>query len=406
MKVRRSILLLGFLSVLAATFAGIALASWLTADSSEQVRGVTPPSAYTLPKRYVRVQNGEQLAAALARTRATDIVLASGVYENARPFVNEHGHRIYSQKKLGAVLKAGITFGDNDGAGGGLVQGVRFDVSDPAKVERGIIWTWGSAGSGTRILDCTFNGNRAIRIGVNAYSPGGLEAERLVFRNFLFAGLRATDNKKVSYGESTPRIETISDISVDTVADPSPGASNGRGEAGLQIGHPVENGVQRIRVRNASWMGVELFNNAWDTTYSDLDIDLTGPLQSRGVGVYLERFAYRNVFERFTLLGVKTGFNAEWADPDDGGVAASHFTTIRDGVIDAAGASLDRPSIGVFLDIGTESTTVTGVSFRNQTYAAIGTDENIGTNVFEGNDYSGLAPGAEQIRTGQPPKNP
>jgi hypothetical protein len=276
-----------------------------------------------------------------------------------------------------------------------IVRGLVFDVSAEYKVEhRSIISISGPAGQNARLLDCVFRGNKLIAFGVRAYNPAGLVARRLKFSNFTRVALRASDNVHVRYGAQTAHIARISDISVDGVSRRTPGDSNGRAEAGLWIGHPVDGGVQRIKIRNTAWSGIELVNNAWDTAYTDLDIDMSGPNEAAGVAVYLEHFSYHNTFERFRITGSRIGFKGEWADPDWGGVAAAHFTIVRDGVIDAAGSTVEGNQAGLYLDEGTESTTVTGVVFRNQNWAAIGAYRNRGTNVFEGNDYSGLAPGA------------
>jgi hypothetical protein len=157
----------------------------------------------------------------------------------------------------------------------------------------------------------------------------------------------------------------------------------------------VRAGVKRVKVRNVVLSGIEIVNNAWNTTYSDLDIDMRGSRRSYGVGVYLEMFSYRNTFRNFRIRA-RIGFNSEWADPARGGVAAGHFTVIEQGLIDAAGAR-GGPRIGVYLDQGTESTTIRRVEFRNQNVAAIGAFRTIGRNRFSGNKYAGLLAGAVPI---------
>jgi hypothetical protein len=122
-----------------------------------------------------------------------------------------------------------------------------------------------------------------------------------------------------------------------------------------------------------------------------------GPNQAGGVGIYLEHFSYYNVFARFWLTGVQTGIHAEWNDPAWGGVAGAHFTTIANGVIDAAGSTLPGNQAGIYLDAGTEATVVQGVVFRNQNWAALGAYRNTGTHRFCPNDFSDLGPGAVPI---------
>ena len=342
------------------------------------------------------------LISALNSSTPHDIVLADGVYDNSVAFENANGHHLYAQHLGGAVFRSGLVIGGNYGAPGGSVQGVVFDVSNSAKApEGGIVHTWGPAGARVKVSDCVFHGNKVVPQGLLTDNSDGLVAQRLQFYDFTNEGIRASDNQLVSYGGATAKIDSISDIYVNGVTYSTPGGSNGTAEAGLWIGHPVVNGVHRIKVRNVSWSGIEVVNNSWDTTFSDLDIDMSGPNEYAGVGIYLEHFSYHDVFTNFAIRGAGAGFNAEWADPDWGGVAGAHFTTIKNGLIDSAGSTATK-RVGVYLDEGTESTTVTGVVFRNQNSAAIGAYENVGSNNFDGNNYSGLVAGAPTISTAHP----
>jgi hypothetical protein len=400
----RKVLLLGGPLLLAALFVGAGCAEGQSAAvpsrpiAASVVATPRPPATYPLPSQARVVRTSGELKAALRRATRTNIVLADGVYESTRPFVNRAGHQIYAEHLGKAVVKAGLVFGGNSGTGGGLVRGVVFDVSDLTRVfHKGIVHVWGQAGTGTQVLDCVLRGHGVISFGLFVLNPEAFVAQRLRISGFTGVGLRASNNDYVPYGHATARIKAVSDIVVTDVSRPTPGSSDGTAEAGLWIGHPVTNGVRRIKVSNVSWSGIEVVNNAWDTVYSDLDINVGGSNQYAGVGIYLEHFSYRNTFQRFRIVGAKVGFTAEWDDPGWGGVAAAHFTTIRNGLIDAAGSTIPRNQAGIYLDSGTESTTVTGVIFKNQNWAAIGAYRNTGTNTFEGNDYSGLAPGAVPI---------
>src|SRR5581483_8754392 len=103
-----------------------------------------PPATYAVPAGAVSVSSSAQLLAALAAPTPTDIVLADGVYDNATPFSDANDHRLYAAHLGGATLTAGIVLGGNFGAGGPVIQGLTFDVSDPAKVFQGaIVQTWG-----------------------------------------------------------------------------------------------------------------------------------------------------------------------------------------------------------------------------------------------------------------------
>ena len=55
--------------------------------------------------------------------------------------------------------------------------------------------------------------------------------------------------------------------------------------------------------------------------------------------------------------------------------------------------------MGIFLDVGTESTTVTNVTFKNQNWAGIGANQTIGTNSFSSNAYS-VSAGATSVSNG------
>jgi hypothetical protein len=356
------------------------------------------PTPYSLPAGATVVTTSAQLRVALsASTR--DIVLADGVYDNAGPFTNPSSSRLYAQHLGGAVLRAGIVFGGNWGPGGGIARGLAFDVSDAENTfQSSEINIWGASGQNTQVLDCTFDGNAAIGTGVLALNAAGLALQRLVLTDFTDTGIRASDNVTVAYGSSTPVIDTITDVSVSTIGRAAPGTSNGTAEAGLWIGHPVRNGVHRIKIRNVAISGIEAVNNAWDTTYTDLDIDLTGSKEAVGVGIYLEHYAYNLVFDGFTIKGVHTGLNAEWADPAWDGRAAAHGTTIENGTIDAAGWTLPGHTAGVYLDEGTDSTTVRNVTFRNQNWAGIGAFKVVGTNSFTRNGFQ-LEPGASRVST-------
>ena len=231
-------------------------------------------------------------------------------------------------------------------------------------------------------------------MGLDAVNPAGLVAERLTFVHFTDEGIRASDNVQVAFGASTPKIDTISDISVDGVSRSVPGSSQGTAESGVWIGHPVVNGVHRIRIRNVSWSGIETVNNAWNTTFTDLDIDMSGANAVLGVAFYMEHYSYNLVISNFSITGSDVGIKAEWNDPTWGGVAAAHNTTISNGVIDASGWNRSGHTVGLFLDQGTESTSVSGVTFKNMNFAAIDAYNTVGRNRFGGNTYK-LAHGAK-----------
>jgi hypothetical protein len=358
----------------------------------------TPPQAYTIPAGAVSVSTASQLATEVSKATAEDIVLEDGTYDNTAYLQFGTGHRLWARHLGQAILHFGLVPGGNFGSGGQEFHGLTFDVTDPSRTfQSSIINTWGAAGVNVKIMDCVFKGSKAIAIGVNGYNPTGLVMQRDQFFNFTDEGARLSNNSAVGYGGSTPHITTLTDLYIDGVSRATPGASNGTAEAGLWVGHPVDNGVHRIQVLNVSISGIETANNSWDTTFSDLTINMGGANQASGVGVYMEHYTYHDTFTDFNITGVKAGFNAEW-DYGTAGNAGAHFTTIDGGTIDAAGSSLPGNQVGVYLDQGTESTTVTNVTFNNQNTAGIDAYNTTGTNTFS-NNTANLAPGAVPIST-------
>jgi hypothetical protein len=322
-------------------------------------------------------------------------MLADGTYSSSSYFNDSNSSSLYAQHLGGAVLTAGLVVGGNWGAGGATVQGLAFNASDPSTTfQNSELNTWGASGERTRVLDSTFNGNWQIAVGLLALNPDGLVAQRLQFSSFTDEAIRASDNNTVSYGSSTAVINSISDISVTGVSRSTPGASGGTAESGLWIGEPVTNGVHRIKIRDCAWSGIETVNNAWNTTYSDLDIDLSGPHAVTGIAIYLEHYTLGDTFTNFSFTAVSEGFNAEWDDGTPGSEAAQN-DTIENGTIDAAGRASGGHTAGVYLDEGTGNTTITGVTFKNQNWAAIGIYKPAGTITTTGNTYqllTGAAP--------------
>lgn len=361
------------------------------------------PAGYTLPSPHIVVSSSTELARLLANGRSDNIVIADGIYDAAQPFANTEGDRLFAEHLGRSVFKTGMFIGGNSGAGGGSIQGLRFDITSLTKAAQGgAIHVWGEGGKGTRVLDVTVDGHKKVAVGLLVYAPQGFVARRLKLRSFTDVALRVSDNRTVSYGAATPHIRALSDIDVDGVSRAIPGSSNGTGEAGLFIGHPVDQPVERIRIRNVAWSGIETVSNSWNSVYRDLDIDMSGVKGGAQVGIYLERYNYAMRFERFSIRGARTGINAEWADPAQGGVSASHRTTIMNGTIDATSLSPKMSTTGIYLDEGTERTTVRGVLFKGQSWAGIGSYKNTGVNSFTGNRYVALRGSAETVSYSHP----
>jgi hypothetical protein len=371
-----------------------------TSGGSTSTGVVAPasPSTYSLPSGAVRVTSVAQLKSALTGSNK-NIVLADGTYDAGSYITVDGVHNLYAEHLGKAVLKSGLLVGSSFTSGGGTIRGLTFDVSSTSRTHSGnVLENWGPGGVNIKILDTVFRGNGVIPYGIRSINPQGLDIERSVFTNFTDGAIRASFGSAVSYGGSTPSLKTISDVQVDGVCRPSPGSSGGTAEAGIFLGHPVSGGVNRVRIRNVCYAGITSANNSWNTTFSNLDIDMGAPSvpAGGGVGVYLEHFNYHNTFQNFIIKAARMGFNAEWSDPSWGGVAGSHYSKITNGTIDAAGAPFTK-TWGVYLDEGTDSTTVTYVTFRNQSFAAIDAYKNVGTNVFQNNDTSGILSTAKPI---------
>jgi hypothetical protein len=338
-----------------------------------------PPAAYAVPSGAVGVSDSAGLISALAATTPQDITLAAGVYDNAGPFVNVNGHRLYSATLGGAVLNAGLVLGGNWGPGGPLVQGLAFDVRDPAKtLQNSIIHVWGT-GQGSRILDTTFNGNSVIGDAILARQPEGLVVQRVRARNFIDNGITVDANVQ-SLVLSTPVL--LEDLDVANVSNPTPKSSNGTGEACIWLGNT--GALRRAIVRNCAWTGVWTGTSAAGALVEDLDIDIAA------AGLYIEHFTTNSTFQRMRIgPNSWTGVACEWASPSWGSRPACTDDVIQDSTIYSA-------NTGVLLDVGTTRTTIRRVKFVGAGSAAIRDAGGI-NNAFVDNDYRDIAAGAVPV---------
>jgi hypothetical protein len=339
-----------------------------------------PPSRYEVPTDAVRVTTSAQLRRALSRSEPTDIVLADGEYDGSRPFLNEHGHRLYAANLGGAVLKAGLSLGGNAGRPGVLVRGLVFDVRDAAKtVEGAEIAVWGT-GKRARVLDVTLLGNRVIRTGLVVRQPEGFRGARLVARGFTDYGIVVDANDPAL--DTLARPFRLTDAAVAGVARAVPRSSNGTAEACIWIGNPGV--VRRVQVRRCAWTGLWTGTSATGALFDRIDVDQTP------TGVYVEHFTRRSTFQRLRVGDeVRVGLVTEWAAPEWGGRPASVDNVIQDSRFESTVA-------GVYLDDGTTRTTIRRSTFVNQRWAAIGNYRGI-DNAFYGNDYGAIASGAERV---------
>jgi hypothetical protein len=339
-----------------------------------------PPSPYEIPASGVRITTSAQLRAVLSRSQPTDVVLADGVYDGSRPFLNPNGHRLYASSLGGAVLRAGLSLGGNAGPSGGAVHGIVFDVRDPEKtVEGAEIAVWGTA-TGARVLDVTLRGNRVIRTGLVVRQPEGFHGARLVARGFTDYGVVVDANDPTLDDLARPFL--LTDVTVAGVGRPVPRSSNGTAEACVWVGNPGI--VRRVHVRRCAWTGLWTGTATTEALFDRIDVDQTP------TGVYVEHFTRRSTFQHVRVgREVRIGLVAEWAAPEWDGRPASVDNVIQDSWFESSLA-------GVFLDDGTTRTTVRRSTFANQRWAAIGDYRGI-DNEFYGNDYGAIAPGADDV---------
>jgi hypothetical protein len=341
-----------------------------------------PPAGYRVPRDAVHVSTSAELRAALAHERRRSIVLARGTYASRDVFLNPHGHHLYAARRGRAVLRAGLSLGGNAGRSGALVRGLVLDIRDPARTLDGAaITVWGS-GRDVRILDTTLRGNGVARSGISARRPEGLRVARVVARDFTDYGVLVDANDTRRGALSDPfRVE---DVDVARIARPDPGSSNGRAEACVWIGNTGT--VRRVRARSCGWAGLWTGTATIGATVEDVDVDRTR------TGVYVEHFTRDSAFRRLRIgPDVRVGLTAEWADPAWDRQPASVGNVIERSRFESSLA-------GVYLDEGTTRTTVRGSSFSNQSWAAIGDYRGNG-NGYDSNDYRGIDPGAQPVRT-------
>jgi hypothetical protein len=349
--------------------------------SEIRIRAPARPAPYRVPRDAVTVSSSKAFRKALAARARTSIVLAPGTYRSRRPFLNPHGHHIYSARLGRAVLRAGLSLGGNEGPGGALVRGVVLDIADPRRtVGEAAVAVWGT-GRRSRILDTTLRGHGVVAAGVEARTPDGLVVRRVDVRRFTDFGVLA-DANDLGRGELRDRV-ILEDVDVAGVARADPGSSNGRAEACVWVGNSAS--VRRVRVRSCAWTGVWTGTATHGAAFDQIDVDRAP------TGVYLEHFTHDSTFRRLRVgPRVQVGLTAEWADPAWSRRPASVRNLIEDSRFESTVA-------GVYLDEGTTRTTVRDSTFVNQSWGAIGDYRGNG-NAAYGNDYSGIGPGAVAVR--------
>ena len=174
---------------------------------------------------------------------------------------------------------------------------------------------------------------------------------------------------------------SIRDLEVSDVSRPVPRSSERTGR-----GLPVDRrGRHGARVRRAcAWSGLWTGSATRGATFDGVDVD------GARTGIYIEHFTTDSRF-RGIRVGPDTriGLQAEWAAPRWDSRPASVGNVIE-------ASSFASRVAGVYLDEGTTRTTVRDSTFTRQRWAAIGDYRGSG-NTFTGNDYRGIASGAERL---------
>jgi len=226
------------------------------------------PAAYTVPAGASRVTDSAGLVAALASGAAHDVVLANGIYDNAGPFSDTAGDRLYAATPGGAVFRAGIAIGSNVGAGGALLQGLAFDVTDPAKtLQDSVVHVWGSA-AGTRILDTTFNGNHTVPSAIVARQVEGLVVQRVRVRDFTDFGILVDANTPGLVPASAPLVQ---DVDVSGIGLGPQAAAVGRGEACVRVGDTAT--VRAAELRSCGLAGIWTLGASVGSAFDRIDVD-------------------------------------------------------------------------------------------------------------------------------------
>jgi hypothetical protein len=373
------------------------------------------PKAYAIPSQAVRVTSSTDLITELGKATAQDIVLADGIYTNSKVVLFAAPHRLWSEHLGKAMIKFGFSLGRGSSGGTGAeIHGVSFDVSSPYLTEHAsIITIWGQEhSSNAQIYDCSFRGNHALQNAILAHSTSALIVKRAMIRGLNANGIVviAAHPDYLTDSPSVPPV--IEDIDVSGIYQTPRGKSNGTAESGLWLG--VKCTVNRVRVSDTGWMGIWTGANCNDAVLSDITIDniwtqnpVTGDVGG-GVGIYVEHFTRRCVIQRFHIGPARafpwepghylsTGINLEWADPgytnpvQGESLAGSHFNTFKDGVVNTSFEGLSSED--------SERTTVSNVTFRNQSAVAIKEFRTSGKDhdmvwQNQGNGFSGILPGA------------
>jgi hypothetical protein len=364
-----------------------------------------PPSEsnYVIPAGATVVTTQAQLETELAKGVAEDIKVMNGTYNRTAELVPAAAHRIWCQSATGVVFNYGLRFNN---LSGWEVHGGKFQIPDAAHAATDggataaiLNWIGSNFTANAKVTDVTVDGASLITQGVRLGQPGGATVQRIKVTNVTDIGVRLSDNSLTS----TAVINTVSDIDVAGVMRATRGASDGTGEAGIWIGHPVTNDVVRIKVRETGWTGVWAGNKCATTDFTDLDCDAvhgvvpapeTNAGSETGTAMYVERNTHTILVDRFAF-GQETGdiyhgFNGEWNGGTAGNAAMNTFTAKHGRVKTGRSVSSTTPRYGFFGDQGSDDLSVSETQFEACAWACIGYYLTVNTSLadFFNNDFS------------------
>ena len=330
----------------------------------------------------VTVSSSSELETELAKVTKQTILVQDGIYSSLSYFNNKCNHDIIAVNVKQVTFTSGLVVGGNscNPGQGTEISGIKFDVSDHARVlHDSVIHVWGT-GDETAIVDVEIDGNDEIGHGVLVRSPEGFIASRLDISNLTSTGITVSDNS-IDTVLSSPAL--VSDVVVSNVSRDPPRSSNGTSEACIWIGDWTY--VVDSDVSDCAWMGIWFGTSSQGSGLTNVTVDGS----PEGIGVYFERYSRDiGVLQLDVGPNVKIGVVCEWANPSVPELPGCNRVIIQDSTIDTTCA-------GVILDEGTISTTVRGTTFSNQQAFAIGDYKGV-RNLWDtlGNSYEGIGPRA------------
>ncbi len=315
-------------------------------------------SRYTIPAGATVVTTQAQLDTALAGGTAVDIKVMNGTYSRATEASIGAAHRIWCESATGVVFNYGFDFASKVGW---EFHGGKFLIPDTAHATQAAgfycaLTNWGG-GSNAKISDVTIDGAGVCYAGVRLPGVSGADVRRVLVTNMTDFGVFISANDYYS----TLTVAAVSDINCSAIHRSTYGAAGGTAEAGLWLGNQCLTPVRRMKFRDLGWMGLWTGSHAWDTAFSDIDVDDT----HSSTGVYIEHNTINCSFDRMLIgSGCPIGVIAEWDYGTCVGLSGSH--TLPVGTITVNESTASFPASGT-LSIGDPAATPVTVTYTGKT---------------------------------------